>query len=393
MGTYTGQDKRLQYLFQNGGGGGGSNVIPNPQGDATDELEKLQIENTIYGLPTEIGAVGLFIDTNNVIKASTSIPANTDVKYTATQDCCVRYSLISNANNQSSIKIDGVSINSTYIPSQLPLITLGGVVYLKKGQEIVLRQSYTQANGSYVVYGLLRGSEGGVYLPACYSTEERQVGCWKDGKPLYQKTIDFGALPANTTKNVNHNISNLDIIVDIRATATRPASQGTYTTIPIPYTHWENISNQNEISINDTTIMIRNHNANASAFSKVYVTVRYTKTTDTAGSGIWTPSGAQAIHYSTEEQILGTYLGKTLYCKVINFSSPVVCNPQQWATTEVPTSSLNVETLVNSVCTYDGVNYPCAVSCDTNDAYVSILNVRNVTLSVKTLIIQYTKNT
>lgn len=30
MGTYTGSDKRLQYLFQNGGGGGGSTVTITP---------------------------------------------------------------------------------------------------------------------------------------------------------------------------------------------------------------------------------------------------------------------------------------------------------------------------------------------------------------------------
>lgn len=49
MGTYTGSDKRLQYLFQNGGGGG-TTVIANPQGQATDDLEKIQIDNTIYAI-------------------------------------------------------------------------------------------------------------------------------------------------------------------------------------------------------------------------------------------------------------------------------------------------------------------------------------------------------
>lgn len=52
MGTYTGQDKRLQYLFQNGGGGGGTTVIANPQGQATDILNKLQVGQTIYSVPS-----------------------------------------------------------------------------------------------------------------------------------------------------------------------------------------------------------------------------------------------------------------------------------------------------------------------------------------------------
>ena len=52
MGTYTGSDKRLQYLFQNGGGGGGTTVIANPQGAATDTLNKLQVGQTIYNVPS-----------------------------------------------------------------------------------------------------------------------------------------------------------------------------------------------------------------------------------------------------------------------------------------------------------------------------------------------------
>ena len=46
-----------------------------------------------------------------------------------------------------------------------------------------------------------------------YSTTEQVIGEWIDGKPLYQKTIDFGTLPNNTSKDVAHNISNIDRIV------------------------------------------------------------------------------------------------------------------------------------------------------------------------------------
>lgn len=37
--------------YAGGGGSGGTTVIPNPQGPATADLEKLQIESTVYGLP------------------------------------------------------------------------------------------------------------------------------------------------------------------------------------------------------------------------------------------------------------------------------------------------------------------------------------------------------
>ena len=317
MGTYTGQDKRLQYLFQNGGGGGGSNVIPNPQGDATDELEKLQIENTIYGLPTAIGAVGLFVDTSRVIKEATSITANTDFSYTATEDCFVRYSLVTAANAQASAKIDDVQVFITYIPSNVGVLTLGDSAYLKRGQTITFRQSYTQANGSYTVYGLLRGSEGGIYVPACYSSEERQVGVWRDGKPLYQKTIDCGYAPNNSTKQTLHNISNIDKIVNHFGMGWSDVNNTYY---PIPFVQRSNVTYQIQMGANRTAIEIA---TGSNLFTAVYIyaTIQYTKTTDTAGSGIWTPSGAYAMHYSTDEQVIGTYLGETLYQKTVDLGA------------------------------------------------------------------------
>lgn len=41
--------------WENGAGGGGTTVVANPSGEATDELEKLQVGNTIYSLPTGSG--------------------------------------------------------------------------------------------------------------------------------------------------------------------------------------------------------------------------------------------------------------------------------------------------------------------------------------------------
>lgn len=45
-----------------------------------------------------------------------------------------------------------------------------------------------------------------------YSYEERLVGTWVDGKPLYEKTVDFGTLPNATSKEVPHGIENVDVI-------------------------------------------------------------------------------------------------------------------------------------------------------------------------------------
>lgn len=45
-----------------------------------------------------------------------------------------------------------------------------------------------------------------------YSLTEQNTGIkWYDGRDIYQKTIEFGALPNNDIKTVAHNISDFDV--------------------------------------------------------------------------------------------------------------------------------------------------------------------------------------
>lgn len=53
-----------------------------------------------------------------------------------------------------------------------------------------------------------------------YSTTEQLTGdTWIDGKPIYRKVINFGALPNNTSKDVAHGITGADYFTDIRGVA------------------------------------------------------------------------------------------------------------------------------------------------------------------------------
>lgn len=143
-----------------------------------------------------------------------------------------------------------------------------------------------------------------------YSTDEKIIGQWIDGKPLYQKTIDFGALPNNTTKSVNHNVQNIDYVVNLFGAAYRP-SDGVVNTLP----YYNNNIYGAELVSNPTSIMVTTF-ADRSAFSESYVTIQYTKTTDTA---IKVGTGTE---YSTEEQIIGTWIdGKPLYQKTLSFTT------------------------------------------------------------------------
>ena len=146
-----------------------------------------------------------------------------------------------------------------------------------------------------------------------YSTEEREIGVWTDGKPLYQKTISFGTLPNNTTKSVEHSVSN----IGTKFIANAFSKNSNNLTIPIPYATAPT-TDQAQIYIDNTYINIKTP-SNMAGYTDTYITINYTKTTDTPGSGKYVPSGAPAVHYSTDEQLIGTWIdGKPLYQKTIN---------------------------------------------------------------------------
>lgn len=106
-----------------------------------------------------------------------------------------------------------------------------------------------------------------------YSTSEHKIGKWIDGSDLYEKTIDFGALPNNTTKNVAHGIGNLDYIIAITGTAKR--ADGNVAVLPT--VNPGNVSYGVNIYANSTTVSVQTA-FDFSAWSKSYVTLRYTKT-------------------------------------------------------------------------------------------------------------------
>ena len=104
-----------------------------------------------------------------------------------------------------------------------------------------------------------------------YSATETVAGTYM-GKPLYRKVVDCGALPNNITKEVTHNISNINIITSISGTSW----DSTGTTIPLPTTSStssvELYADKSKIGITTTTDKSNLTNSN--------VIIEYTKTTD-----------------------------------------------------------------------------------------------------------------
>ena len=109
-----------------------------------------------------------------------------------------------------------------------------------------------------------------------YSTEERVVGTWIDGKPIYQKTIDCGKGPNNDLKSIAHGILNIDTIIRTDGLDIHEDSNRTGGSLP-----WvDRTSFLVGLGADSTNIYIRStYNASSTQY---YCTLQYTKTTDTA---------------------------------------------------------------------------------------------------------------
>lgn len=101
--------------------------------------------------------------------------------------------------------------------------------------------------------------------------EEQVVGRWIDGSIMYRKTINFGALPNNTTSSVAHGISNLGLIIKIEGAAWNGASSYMPLPNPSPSTAYSV-----EVYVNGANLSVYS-GTDRSSFTTSYITLYYTK--------------------------------------------------------------------------------------------------------------------
>ena len=108
-----------------------------------------------------------------------------------------------------------------------------------------------------------------------YSTSEQDTGCkWIDGKKIYKKTIDFGALPNASIKNVDHGVANIARVVKIDGIIS--FGSNTWSNIPLVYQGVDSVYNA-EFQVTTTQVhcATSKDRSNLSAI----ITFYYTKTT------------------------------------------------------------------------------------------------------------------
>lgn len=107
-----------------------------------------------------------------------------------------------------------------------------------------------------------------------YSTEEQKIGTWIDGKPLYRKAFDIKTISASNTDLVN--VSNLNIETLIKLNGVIITDGGGKFPVPL----YDSSSNYSVLFINEYNYIRGRAMVGNGTFSKLIVTVEYTKTTD-----------------------------------------------------------------------------------------------------------------
>lgn len=103
-----------------------------------------------------------------------------------------------------------------------------------------------------------------------YSTNEKVVGRWIDGKPIYEKTINCGSLPNNSRKNFA-SLTNVDLLIYMNGFA-----YSTGNSRPLPFS--ADGANAIRLDYVNGDLGIVTY-SDWSSYTG-YVTVKYTKTTD-----------------------------------------------------------------------------------------------------------------
>lgn len=167
-------------------------------------------------------------------------------------------------------------------------------------------------SGGYQAYG---------FSPIIYSEEEREVGVWIDNKPLYAKTISHDTAMTNRAWTQLINDSNIYIKL----------YDGCIYLDGYPYTYINYHRGVSQSEYSCGAIFNNGHGFQIypsidGATITCKVTLYYTKTTDTPGSGKYNTLGVPNVHYTEDEQVIGTYLGNPLYQKSYKYNNQIASN-------------------------------------------------------------------
>lgn len=333
--TTTGRWRELET-----GGGGGTS-------DYNDLTNKPQIAGTTLSGNTSLATLGLTSsvetqfsgsstksyvtrgekynwNTGNTVYGTCSTSAGTTAKsvtvsrgtfnFDAGAKIAVKFSY-DNTASAPTLTVNSTTKNIKYIDADGNVST--PLIWWNAGDIVEFTYDGTQWLMQPTMQMLFSGQGTKIPRESIYSTTEKVVGCWTDGRPVYQKT--FSGTFASTTsgtwgdKSIG-TISNFREVVSIQGWYNLTDTPAAY--IGLPWTTNSGYTSKCRVDKSGSTgsVMLCTNNGNLSAIT-AYITVQYTKTTDSANSFNY----GDPNEYSTTEKIVGTWIdGKALYQKTIS---------------------------------------------------------------------------
>ena len=303
-----------------GGGGSGGHTILDPDGNSLPQEDDLQFTGNVSVTDDNVNGrtvvdikggnvYGAFLNPDRIVYSGFTFDSSAHT-WTATEDVILTGNMLPpDGSTAYFVQIDGVQVFAGYSTLENPF------VYVKQGQVVTYRG---KSGSTMKAYGIKQGTNG-IFAPVIYSDTERVIGVWRDNKPLYQKTIVKHSTDTSGA-GVSFDVSDLDIdtCVDIYGTCDRIVT-GVGTLI-YPFNAYEDASLRTYVAYSKFNTCI-NFNIRfylGESTSTQYITILYTKNSDVAGSGNWNTDGVPTVHYSTSEQVIGTwYNGKPIYQKVL----------------------------------------------------------------------------
>lgn len=213
---------------------------------------------------------------------------------------------------QNSGKVKDVEVNGVSVLDAQNVAKIKSYKEVTQSEYNALPASKLTDN---VMYCIKDAGGADAFPPLIFSDEEREIGVWRDGRPLYQKTIDCGYLPNNDVSIVQTGLTNIVAVQGFGYCL------NAFQNIFIPNASAAGVQWVIGIHLEDNGATLKVRTGEDRSLFYAYVTLSYYKTTDTPGSGIWNQQGSYAHHYSTTEHVIGTWIdGKPIYEKTINLT-------------------------------------------------------------------------
>ncbi len=376
-----------------GGGGSGGHTIYDENGSAMTQRTGLEFKGKVQVTDDSVNdktivdilggnVYGAFINPDKIVYAqqiNSGSQTYSSWTYTATEDCFFVGNTGKFNGSNVSLTVDGKTVAN--FSSGFATDNISVTSFLRKGQVAEFSGLGNWANCR--AYGLLQGTNG-IFAPVIYSDTERCIGIWRDNKPLYQKTYQI-TTPSTLNDSVQvQDISalNVDTVVNLFGHYHSSINWG--------LNIYFNTSRSSNVFVNGAkTYISMLVNDNATLNQTAYVTIQYTKTTDVAGSGDWNTDGVPTVHYSTNEQVVGTWIdGSTIYECVYDLGSDLTVPNNAWTyAVAIP----NIDKIIDINGQYSsGSFYPLMAYHSGNDVYILASRV-NASASVRYLIMRYTK--